>query len=90
MAKSGAKKSKTLKPVGTNPQAGIRPENEEKSLLDASGNLKTYEEAFELALQNVCDSMSAKELAVLYLDTCADEDLLQWATDSNGNFSEGD
>jgi succinate dehydrogenase flavin-adding protein (antitoxin of CptAB toxin-antitoxin module) len=57
-----------------------------KTVTDKMGKTLTKDEIEELALGNIIASMSVKELAQTYLLTQNDADILQWATDEEGNF----
>jgi hypothetical protein len=57
-----------------------------KKFTDTKGKTLSRDEVEELALGNVIASMSAKELASFYLGKQKNAEILQWATDENGEF----
>jgi hypothetical protein len=58
----------------------------EDTLTDAAGSGLGRDDVEELAFRNVMDSMSRHELTLAYIATMSDEELVQWATDEEGNF----
>jgi hypothetical protein len=58
----------------------------EDTLTDASDTKLDRDEVEEIAFRNVMDSMSRHELTLAYVATMSDAELVQWATDEEGNF----
>lgn len=56
-------------------------------LTDKAGKRKERSKVEEVAIDNIVNSTGMHELAALYLDTMTDYEVIQWATDENGNFS---
>jgi hypothetical protein len=57
-----------------------------KTYTDKAGLSKSDRETAELAEENIRGSMSYGELLESYMDNLHPEELLEWATDEDGEF----
>lgn len=56
---------------------------------DNSGVTMSREDVEDLAWINVLNSLTKNELVSDYVDNLDDDDILQWATNEEGNFLNG-
>ncbi len=61
----------------------------ERMLKDAKGNELRYDDVWEIAYDNALHSGEGTGPALKrYINDLSDEELIQWATDEDGNFPE--
>ncbi len=58
-----------------------------KTLTDKAGKEKTFSKVYEDAMSNVSGSLGRYELLEAYVDNLTDDELVEWATDENGEFT---
>ena len=57
------------------------------TLSDMEGRCLPRNDVEEIVVSNVLHNMSFCELAVLYMEGMTDDELVEWATNDEGNFS---